>query len=597
MFRQIPHSSVKITGGFFKDKQALVRRTTVWAVYDRFVETGRFEALKLNYKDGDPNRPHVFFDSDVAKWLEGAAYLIAHGREPKLERIIDDTVELIDRGRLKSGYFNSYFIQMEPEAVFTRINDHELYCAGHLIEAAIAYFEATGKRRFLNIMCDYADYIEKRFLIDCDTAFMTPGHEEIELALVKLYLCTGEQRYLKLSEFFINKRGANELDPKRIYNQSHLPIREQTTAEGHAVRAVYLYSAMADLAYYTGDKELLDACKRLFDNIKDRRMYITGGIGAISKREAFGGDYDLPNLNAYSETCASIGLVYFASRMLKLEADSKYADVIERAIYNCIAASTSLDGRSFFYENPLEVIPAINHRDDGTHHPITERLEVFSCSCCPPNIVRFIPSVGDLLYTRDEDTLYVHQFMQSVTEYEDLRIEQTTKYPKNGKIDIKISGRDMRVAVRIPEWYTEYSGETKRGYAFFNVKDGDTLELNFKMKPKFIETRADVYDNCGRYAVCLGPVVYCLESVDNGPRLRDIRLDPRSMIRRGKDRELSVPTLSLRAYRRPYDDSAPLYSERCSELQKVTAKLIPYYAFANRGESEMQIFTFLKRGI
>ncbi|MBQ9116931.1 MAG: glycoside hydrolase family 127 protein, partial [Clostridia bacterium] len=383
--KTVDFAKTRITGGFWKKKQDMVRNTTVKAVYDRFCDTGRFDAFKFDWKEGMPNKPHIFWDSDVAKWIEGVAYLTEIKREPKLEKIVDETVELIEKNQDENGYFNIYFTVIEPQRRFQTRNDHELYCAGHLMEAAVAYYKATGKRKFLDCMCKYADYIEKRFKIDRDTGFTTPGHEEIELALVRLYEATGEKRYLDLATFFVDERGskdepfANWANSK--YCQAHLPVREQTTAEGHAVRAVYLYCAMADLALRNGDAELKKACETIFSDIIEKKMYITGGIGSSSVGEAFTVAYDLSNLLAYTESCAALGLALFANRMLNMDADSRYSDTIERVLYNGFMSSTSLDGKSFFYENPLEVIPYLHTRDTSKnnrsmHWPQMTRSEV-----------------------------------------------------------------------------------------------------------------------------------------------------------------------------------------------------------------------------
>ena len=610
MIKNIDFSNTVITGGFWKHKQDMIRRTTIKAVYDRFCDTGRFDAFKCDWKEGMPNKPHIFWDSDVAKWLESVAYLTEVKREPALEKIVDKTVDLIEKNQGSDGYFNIYYTVIEPENRFKFRSCHELYCAGHLIEAAVAYFKATGKRKFLDCMRKYADYIEKRFKIDGDTAFVTPGHEEIELALIRLYEATGEKRYLSLAEFFINARGNAEMLGEKaqsemdMYSQSHKPVRLQDSAEGHAVRAVYLYCAMADLAYHTGERELLDACRRLFDNIISKRMYITGGIGSSSCGEAFTLDYDLPNLLAYTESCAALGLALFANKMQRVDVDSVYGDIIEKIIYNGFMSAVSLDGKAFFYENPLEVIPYLEKRDvsaaafrNRIHWPQSRRSEIFTCSCCPPNITRFIPSIANMIYSMEGQTLYVHQYMQSKTQLEidgkAVTVEQKTSYPENGKIKITVKGADVRVAVRIPAWCDTYKGETVKGYAYFDLKDGSTLDLDFKMKVKLMQARAEAIFNCGRYAVQRGPVVYCMEECDNGAYLRDIRLDGRARFRYGKHKTLGVPALTVKAYRRKTEND-PLYSERHDSLEKVNAVLIPYYAFANREECEMQIWTYVK---
>ncbi len=601
----VDYSKTVIDSGIWKKKQDMIRTTTIYSVYDRFKETGRFDAFKCDWKEGMPFKPHIFWDSDVAKWIESVAYLTKKKRDKNLETIVDKTVSLIEKNQSPDGYFNIYFTVVQPDKRFTYRSHHELYCAGHLIEAAVAYYSATGKRKFLDLMCRYVDYIEKRFVKEKDTAFTAPGHEEIEMALVKLYECTGEKKYLDLSKHFVDIRGTENDIGRQLYDQSHIPVREQTTAEGHAVRAVYLYCAMADVALYTNDKELKDACVRLFSNIVNKRMYITGGIGSSSVGEAFTVDYDLPNLICYTETCASIGLALFAMRMLRLDNSSVYSDIIEKIIYNGFLSSVSLDGKSFFYENPCEIIPYLHYRDVSfadsnrrLYMPKTQRSEVFDCSCCPPNITRFISSIANLIYTADENTLYVHQFMQSKTELviggKNITVRQLTKYPEDGKVKIKVTGGNIRLAVRIPGWYEGNDYAAEKGYAYFDVTDGETLDFNFRMKVKFVEARPEALFDCGRYAVARGPVIFCSESVDNGPDLRDIRLDCRSAFKYGKNEALGVPELSVKAYRRTVSAETPLYHEKSDRLTSFTARLIPYYAFANRGESEMLIWHLLK---
>ena len=599
---RIDFSATRITGGFWKKKQELIRDVTVHAVYDRFKDTGRFAAFK-----GDRSlvEPHIFWDSDVAKWIEGVAYLTSEKREMELERIVDEIVDDIERLQDDNGYFNIYHTVVEPNARFVRRDNHELYCAGHLIEAAVAYYYATGKRKFLDLMCKYADHIEKRFKIDKDTAFITPGHEEIELALVRLAECTGVMRYLELSKFFVDERGKSLEGltdwSQLMYNQSHLPVRDQKTAEGHAVRAVYLYCAMADIALKYNDNELKEACERIFDNIVNKRMYITGGIGSSHAGEAFTVDYDLPNIVAYTESCAALGLVLFAHRMLLLTNDSKYSDVIERALYNGFMSSVSLDGVSFFYRNPLEIIPYLHTRDASVSSksfelPIMQRVEVFDCSCCPPNIVRFIPSVANLIYTKSDDTVYIHQYMDSKTELElngkKVIIKQSTDYPIDGRVKISVSGADIRIAVRVPEWCTDFSLDTVDGYYYCTLCENEPLELDFKMEPVYIEANPLVSENVGKCAVMRGPIVYCMESVDNGENIRDITLDTKSSFTLTDTEKFGVCALLTDAYRRKSTNK--LYYQRRNETEKIRAKLIPYFAFANRGEAEMQVWHLVK---
>lgn len=603
--KRVDFSNIKITGGFWREKQDLVRDVTVKAVYDRFFETGRFDAFKC-----DPDakiEPHIFWDSDVAKWIEGVAYLTKEKREPELERIVDQVVEEIEKNRDTCGYFNSFYLTREQENRFTHRDCHELYCAGHLIEAAVAYYEATGKDKFLKLMCDYADYVERVFKIEGTAKFETPGHEEIELALVRLYECTGEQRYLELSRHFIDRKGCEEGDPMRAwmefaYSQSHKPVREQDTAEGHAVRAVYLYCAMADLALKYNDNSLVVACKKIFENISKKRMYITGGIGSSAEGEAFTVDYDLPNLTAYTESCAALGLALFAHRMLLLESNSKFAHVVERAIYNGFMSSTSLDGRAFFYTNPLEILPHMLTCNTSVKNknplnlPKPQRQEVFNCSCCPPNIVRFIPSIANFMYTHDDKTIYVHQFMESNAKLkigeQEIEIEQRTNYPYDGRVEITVKGGDVRLAVRVPEWCDCYDAPSN-GYMYYSVNgENNKICMDFQMQPRFVYANTEVLDDAGKCALVCGPLVYCMEGCDNEHHLRNIVLDTDSEFYCGFNSELGVPTITVDAYARK--SSEALYSFNKGRIEKTRATFIPYFAFANRGVQEMQVWSLYK---
>lgn len=465
-YQSVPFACVELDNGFWHDRQEINRTVTIRNVWKRFEETGRFASFRFDWKEGMPHKPHVFYDSDVAKWIESAAYILCKHPDPWLEERVEELVEQIVTHQQEDGYFNVWFTVVEPGKRFQQRSAHELYCAGHLIEAAVAYYEATGRDRFLRSMCRYADCIAKIFMEDQSPPFATPGHEEIELALVRLYRCTGEERYLRLSRWFLDQRGNNDKDPACMaawehscYTQSHLPVRKQLTAEGHAVRAGYLFSAMADVAYETGDEELLAACRALFDNIVGQRMYITGGVGSTRTGEAFTKDFDLPNATAYAETCAAIALVLFAQRMLLLEVDGRYADTVERVLYNGFLSGLSLDGRSFFYENPLEIDLDRRGRDrsleGGEVLPIPQRVEVFDCSCCPPNVTRLIASIGNYGITYDDQTFYIHQYMEGSARWrmgeQAVVLRQETRYPAEGQIRLHITGaRGLQAALRIP---------------------------------------------------------------------------------------------------------------------------------------------------
>lgn len=580
MSKYLPFDKVDLTGGFWADKIRLVRDVTLDSVYDRFSESGRIGAFQLNYKQGEPNSPHFFWDSDVAKWMESVAYLTAKERMPEEEARVDALVDCIERGRLKNGYFNIYFQQIAKDMIFKDRDCHELYCAGHLLEAAIAYDKATGKSKFLSLMKDYMRYIKQVFMDEDSAGFSSPGHEEIELALVKLYDYTGEKEWLDLSMHFVNMRGKGRKEGKDSLHsnqtQDHLPVREQLTAWGHAVRACYLYCAMADLADRCKDRELKHACKCLFDNITKRKMYITGAIGSSSAGETFWEDYDLPNEIAYGETCAALSLALFARRMACLDSDSKYADTAERVIYNGFLSGLSIDGGSFFYENAQEIDLQNRKNHPELHYPITERVKLFWCSCCPPNVTRFIPSVGDFVYRYDKNKIYVEQYMQSKADVNGVTVKQKTNYPFGGKIKLTVSKKAL-LALRIPGWCDEYAlyrngektvCEKKRGYVEIQADKGDDITLELEIKPKYNYADKRVKDDIGKAAVSYGPFIMCAEGVDN-PHLSQATLKE-GKIKVGKG-PFGLPCLTVPA------DPAPL-------------TMIPYHAFANRGETDMKIW-------
>ena len=578
--KYLPYIKTEITGGFWAEKQKLIRKTTIDAVYDRFFDTGRIGAFEMNYKEGEADRPHYFWDSDVAKWMESVAYLTAKEKMPGQEARVDHLVDLIERGRLADGYFNIYFQQLAPDKIFTDRDCHELYCAGHLLEAAVEYYKATGKDKFLSLMTDYMRYIKQVFVTEDSAAFSSPGHEEIELALVKLYDLTGDKEWLDLSLHFINMRGRGTKPGKDSahsnYNQDHLPVRQQFTAEGHAVRACYLYCAMADLALRCDDKKLKTACEKLFDNITQRKMYITGGIGSTADGERFEDDFTLPNDTAYAETCAALSLALFARRMSLLDADGKYADIAEKVIYNGFLSGLSLDGRSFFYENAQEIDLEDRKKHESVHYPITQRVEIFGCSCCPPNVTRFIPSIADFLYVYNDKTVYINQYMSSVSHFDGFEIRQKTDYPFEGKVRITAT-KDILIALRIPAWCDEYgikvngkrfAAENKKGYVTVITGANDEIELDLQMKPKLNYADVRVEADRGKAAVSYGPFIMCAEGIDN-PHLSESEIkDGEMQVVQGK---FGLPAVIVPA------DPQPLY-------------MIPYYAFANRGETDMKIW-------
>ncbi|MBR0112209.1 MAG: glycoside hydrolase family 127 protein [Clostridia bacterium] len=608
----VPFSAVK-PEGFWERRIRINKESTIPTIYKRFNETGRFAAAKCVLGEGMP-QPHIFWDSDVAKWIEACAYSLTVNPDPALEKQVDEIIDDMAGAQLEDGYYNCYYIPCELENRFTNRDHHELYCAGHLTEAAVAYCKATGKDKLLNMMKKYLDLIEKIFMVEDSAAFCTPGHEEIELALVKIYELTGDEKYKNLCAHFINARGCREKDVAQgcwsgdhSYDQTHLPVRKQKEAKGHSVRALYLFSGMADLARLTGDEELISACKTLFENISTKRMYVTGGVGSSSRGETFTQDYDLPNDMAYSETCASIALEYFCRRMLALDIDSKYADAAERAIYNCILGGVSLDGRSFFYVNPLEINLSRHERYEKWHdikeNLLTQRVEVFSCSCCPPNLARIIASFAGDVYGYDDNTIYAHHFMAGEAEWDGIKIKLDTRYPNFGDVRFTLSGaKGKKFAVRIPGWcrYATLNGEKLphapvKGYLCLDVtEDEQVFDFYFEMKPRFVAANPETDGDNGKVCVMKGPLVYCAESVINGGvNLCTVSLDTNADIGSVPDEESGGMRLTAKAFiDNPHDE---LYFDYNPEDKTgINLTLLPYYAYANHGESDMQVWLRVK---
>ena len=618
----VSYRNVRITGGFWKYWQDTAANNTIPAIYKQFSLTGRFAALEHKWRAGQPDKPHIFYDSDAAKWIEGAAYSLFYRACPETESQIEALIDLIESGMSPEGYFNSYYQTIEPHERWTRRENHELYCAGHLIEAAVAYYEATGKRRFLNLMERYADYIYDVFVVQKSAAFGTPGHEEIELALFRLFQCVSNDKWLELALHFIRRRGAS---PGELcfnnwfssgYAQDQAPVAEQDTAEGHVVRFGYLFSAAADAARVTGDAALLEACRRVWRDVVDRKLYVTGGVGNMKHGEAFGPAYFLPNYEAYTETCASIALAFFGRRMSLAEPKGEYADICELELYNGALAGISLDGGSFFYENPLSQRPSDQHffnANKASGRPV-KRVEVFGCSCCPPNILRMITSAGDWLYSVDYrkdagidggSVIYVHQYAQSeagisLGEDFDISLTQATQYPWDGRVELTIRAPrafNASFALRAPGWcespeVLNYTAELKDGYMYIKREwnDGDRIILNFPMDVCELESNPYVSQDAGRAALKRGPVVYCVEGADNGDCLEDILIPSGTAYEAVWDNELfgGVYKLRFRALRRKKFDG--LYRKWAPEYEEFTAVAVPYYTWGNREEGEMAVW-------
>jgi uncharacterized protein len=634
---------VVLDGGFWKTRQEISRQVTLPAVYKEFKTTGRIDSLKLQWKPGEPQKPHHYWDSDVAKWIEAAAYSLANSPDPALEALVDETVELIAAAQQSDGYLNTYFSSVEPGRRWTNVYVmHELYCAGHLLEAAVAYFDAVGKRRLLDVMIRYVDHIDTVFGPQEGKKHGYPGHEEIELALVKLHRVTGNQRYLKLARYFIDERGkqpyffeqearARGDDPAKhpareildrdylaagpyALFQSHLPVRVQKSAEGHAVRAMYLYTGMTDVGMETGDESLIDACKALWASVTRRRMSVTGGVGSLEAGERFTFDYDLPNETAYNETCASIGLIFWAHRMLQAELKGEYADIIEQALYNGVLSGVSLGGDAFFYTNHLEVEPGLyENRVNRNIRMRPRRQSWFEVSCCPPNLVRLVASIGGYLYTTSESGVQVHLYAQSRA---DLNIRgtatallQETDYPWDGAVRLSVSPvvpTAFSLAFRIPGWSRDpvvnlngspvgIAGIVKNGYAAIERtwSAGDVISIDFGMEPTLIEAHPAVRFDCGKVVLMRGPLVYCMEETDNGGNLWDVVLPADASFRTAFEPSLlgGVVLISADALCRDPDDwTNTLYRPAGSRYKVRPIKAIPYFAWSNREPGEMLVW-------
>jgi len=573
----------------------------------------------------------VFQDSDLYKWLEALSYCLMNQPDPELERLADEVIEVIAKAQQPDGYLNTYFTIKEPQNRWKNLRDnHELYCAGHLFEAAVANYQATGKHTLLDVARRFADHIAAMFGPEPGKKRGYPGHPEIELALVRLYRLTGEMRYLALAKFFIDERGQKplyfEIEAKERgeekpqlpfwtpgYCQSHLPVREQTEAVGHAVRAMYLYSAMADLALETQDETLVKACQRLWESVTKRRMYITGGIGSSAEGEAFTFDYDLPSDRAYAETCASIGLVFWAHRMLRLDANRKYADIMERALYNGVLSGVSLDGTRYFYTNPLKVWPKACQNRSDLRHVLFQRQPWFDCACCPPNIARLLASIPQYVYSCEKDVVYIHLFAAGEAVLElpsgQVTLIQETEYPWEGEVTIRVHTKEpvqFTLAIRIPGWCRDPSlrvnGDEmdlasllEKGYAKIKRKwrNGEKIQLSLPMLVERVRAHPEVRATVGKVALMRGPIVYCLEEVDNGPNLAQIVLpSDAELVVEGKDPILE-DAVTLRGMATKVDASAwgdELYAPIPYNSKTVPIRAIPYYAWANRTPGEMTVW-------
>ena len=631
MNREIDLKNVEIKDGFWSDRQKLVTDVVIpyqEKILDDAVPGAEKSHAFANFRiaagleEGD-FYGMVFQDSDVAKWLEAVAYSLTIKPDPELEARADAVIDIIEKAQEPDGYLNTYFIVKEPNHKWQNLLEcHELYCAGHMMEAAAAYYEATGKDKLFKVMDKMADHIAG--IMGPDKKPGIPGHQEIEIGLMRMYDITGDEKYFSLANYFIEERGKDpEFFNKEIkgrdwhhwsdhpadnhYNQSFAPVREQKTADGHSVRAVYMYTAMAAIAGKTGDKSLLQACNTLWDNITQKRMYITGGIGSTAGGEAFTIDYDLPNDTIYAETCASIGLMFFAKQMLNICPSNKYADVMERALYNSVISGMQMDGKRFFYVNPLEVNPGISGELHGFKHVLALRPGWYACACCPPNVARLLTSLGKYVWSESEDTVFSHMFMGGNADTKLAEISVESKYPNTGNVVYTVKPKtdeSFTIAVRIPGFVTNekviLNGEvidiseiTREGYVYITRKwqDGDKILITFDIPVKRMRQNTSSINNIGKTALVRGPFVYCFEGADNNAPLQELSIPRSSEIYPEICCDGVLKDLTLLAVKgRKNHIGGELYTEALPECEDICLKAVPYFAWGNRGLNQMRVW-------
>ena len=626
---KIKLSDVRIADGFFSRYAELVRTEVIpyqWDALNDHIpgaeKSGCIENFRIAAGESEGEFVGmVFQDSDLGKWLEAVAYSLTTHPDAELEAMADSVIDLMEKAQREDGYMDTYFIVKEPQNRWKNIRDcHELYCAGHILEAAVAYFHATGKRKFMDVMCRYMSYISGIFGTEEGRIPGYPGHEEIEIALCKLYDVTGDEQYLKLAKYFIDQRGQSPLffieelktrgetfhwennDTYDMrYFQSHQPVREQKDAVGHAVRAVYLYTGMADVAMRTQDESLKEACRTLFKSIVEKRMYVTGAIGSTHEGEAFTVDYDLPNDTVYAETCASIGLIFFMKRMLEMDGEAIYADVMERALYNTVLAGMALDGKAFFYVNPLEVWPEASRRggDPRKQHVKNVRQKWFACACCPPNVARLQADLGEYVYQKKDNEVPVNLFIGSELNLEGATLTQKSEVPFGGKVTFSVDAeKTLKLRVRKPFWATgvacseAYTEE--KGYLVVEktFKAGEEVVFDFEMPVQRVYADPLVREDIGKVALMRGPLVYCLEEHDNGKNLHLVKLPEEADVLPGEAIAAlnGLPTLRAEGKRIVIEGEGLYRTAKCRKTEKADLTFIPYFAWANRGENEMCVW-------
>ena len=618
-----PFTSVKVNDSFWGQRLKASREVTIPLAFSKCEETGRVRNFELAAMPNDTTKVvgYSFDDTDIYKTIEGASFSLQTYPDAQLERYIDSLLIIVAAAQEPDGYLYTprtmnpkHPHEWAGEKRWEKVEElsHEFYNLGHMVEGAVAHYQATGKRNFLDIAIKYADCINREIGKDPEQMCVVPGHQIAEMALAKLYLVTGDRKYLEQAKFFLDERG--HTSRKDAYSQAHKPVVEQDEAVGHAVRAVYMYSGMADVAALTGDSAYLKAIDAIWDNIVTKKTYITGGIGARHHGEAFGENYELPNATAYNETCAAIGNVYLNHRLFLLHGDAKYYDVLERTLYNGLISGVSLDGGSFFYPNPLSSTGGYS------------RKPWFGCACCPSNLSRFIPSLPGYIYAVKGDSVYVNLFMSNKAELDvdkkKVVLEQQTSYPWNGDVSIKVAkgNQPFTLNVRIPGWAQnsvlpsdlyayadsvkpsyqvwvngeEVKGELDNGYLSINRrwKKNDEVKVYFDMQPRLVKANDKVTDDKGQVAVERGPIVYCAEWPDNTFNVHTSLLNrnPQFTVVENPNLLNGIYQIVTDAQSLSYDKEGKLV------VNDVKLTLIPYYAWAHRGEGDMRVWLPMEVG-
>lgn len=583
MIEQIDFSHVKINDNFWSPRLSKHVSATLPVCIDQIEnQTGRIRNFE-NAAKGEGEHSGIFFDdSDVYKALEGMAYSLINNPDPELEKKADEWIDKFAAAQQPDGYINTFYTLTGLDKRWTNMDKHEMYCAGHMIEAGVAYYQATGKRKLLDVCIRMTDHMMSQF--GPGKRHWVPGHEEIELALVKLYQTTQEQKYLDFAYWLLEERGhghgtmGDEGKWNPVYYQDIVPVRQLTDISGHAVRCMYLYCGMADVAALKNDTGYIAAMDRLWDDVVHRNMYITGGIGSSHDNEGFTEDYDLPNLDAYCETCASVGMVLWNQRMNQLTGDSKYIDVLERSLYNGALAGISLGGDRFFYVNPLE--------SKGDHH----RQEWYGCACCPSQLSRFLPSIGNYIYASSDDALWVNLYIGNTGQIRigetDILLTQETDYPWDGSVKLTISTSqplEKEIRLRIPNWCKTYdlsingkriNVSEEKGYAVIkDWKSQDVIALDMDMPVEIVAADPHVKENFGKRAIQRGPLVYCMEEIDNPVYFDQIQLSPSTTFQTAFVSDILNGIKTIKTNGRAQ-----------------SATFIPYYAWDNRKAGKMRVW-------